>query len=77
MLFRGSPLNTLPTRLQEAFCLSQKIRQALEPQESIQSLQAFKTEQKAHREAQTTCQSKTTIDSAGANQQQLEHGFYE
>jgi hypothetical protein len=51
MLFRGSPLNTLPTRLQEAFCLSQKIRQALEPQESIQSVQAFKTEQKAHREA--------------------------
>ena len=36
-----------------------------------------KTEQEAKREAQTPCQSKTTIDSAGANQQQLEHGFYE
>jgi putative transposase len=62
-------------RLEAAFCLPQKVWQVLEPQEGLQSLQASKTEQEAKREAQTPCQSKTTIDSAGANQKQLEHGF--
>jgi hypothetical protein len=64
-------------RLEAAFCLPQKVWQVLEPQEGLQSLQASKTEQEAKSEAQTPCQSKTTIDSAGANKQQLEHGFYE